>query len=551
MSLTTIVVAILPSFGVFIFKQNNTFWVNNAMLTSIFAIFTICFSLIFNYFSNNHLRNYFVNECLEIVSNTQMPKQLPKVVYVYTTHDDFLPTRLLQNMQQTYENFEVWIADGSTHDDVRKETVEFAKKYNIHICQMPKTGSQSKAHNLNYFLKHSGAVFDYLLIADSDEIFDKNFVKCNIRFFYSKIGDRLAYITPLNQTYKSKGLFTNFARSSDDLGLFNRFLKHNYSFSNFPHLMGCSSLINANFLKTINFSFPNEVSEDIWTENSAVRNNWFSLYSPLNVCIQEFDKNIKSFQKRTSRIYDSIIKMDKNNPFYNFNDHYIMWFGSYFISVFVLIIFVLGIALLIPLIWLIIHFWNDILSAVMLWYFVGIVLGLLLLTFTLLSSNNSKILGFKRSIVAPFFIVINMVATIPMFLKHWFTATILSKYADFSTGSNTRHFGKVKKHKIPWKNILWFFLTTIPLVIVDVLFPYYGLLNPNNWELWVFITINVFFGILWISFACNLIGDILSVIPHNSKYNKDEFIYYKNDFVNFKKIKDNFYSENKQFERLC
>jgi hypothetical protein len=144
-----------------------------------------------------------------------------------------------------------------------------------------------------------------------------------------------------------------------------------------------------------------------------------------------------------------------------------------------------------------------------------------------------------------------MVATIPMFLKHWFTATILSKYADFSTGSNTRHFGKVKKHKIPWKNILWFFLTTIPLVIVDVLFPYYGLLNPNNWELWVFITINVFFGILWISFACNLIGDILSVIPHNSKYNKDEFIYYKNDFVNFKKIKDNFYSENKQFERLC
>jgi hypothetical protein len=77
------------------------------MLTSIFAIFTICFSLIFNYFSNNHLRNYFVNECLEIVSNTQMPKQLPKVVYVYTTHDDFLPTRLLQNMQQTYENFEV------------------------------------------------------------------------------------------------------------------------------------------------------------------------------------------------------------------------------------------------------------------------------------------------------------------------------------------------------------------------------------------------------------------------------------------------------------
>jgi cellulose synthase/poly-beta-1,6-N-acetylglucosamine synthase-like glycosyltransferase len=128
---------------------------------------------------------------------------------------------------------------------------------------MPKTGSQSKAHNLNYFLKHSGAVFDYLLIADSDEIFDKNFVKCNIRFFYSKIGDRLAYITPLNQTYKSKGLFTNFARSSDDLGLFNRFLKHNYSFSNFPHLMGCSSLINANFLKTINFSFPNEVSEDI------------------------------------------------------------------------------------------------------------------------------------------------------------------------------------------------------------------------------------------------------------------------------------------------
>jgi hypothetical protein len=34
-------------------------------------------------------------------------KNPPKVVYVYTTHNDFMPARLLQNMEQTYKNFEV------------------------------------------------------------------------------------------------------------------------------------------------------------------------------------------------------------------------------------------------------------------------------------------------------------------------------------------------------------------------------------------------------------------------------------------------------------
>ena len=42
-----------------------------------------------------------IYEFRNIIKNVKLPKKLPKVVYVYTTYNDFWKERLLQNMEQT------------------------------------------------------------------------------------------------------------------------------------------------------------------------------------------------------------------------------------------------------------------------------------------------------------------------------------------------------------------------------------------------------------------------------------------------------------------
>ena len=84
-----------------------------------------------------------------------------------------------------------------------------------------KNESKNKADNLNTFLKESGATFDYLLIADADEALHERFVEKALPFFYSSKIDRLAYVTPLNQTYRTRSLFSNYGRFVENFVFFN------------------------------------------------------------------------------------------------------------------------------------------------------------------------------------------------------------------------------------------------------------------------------------------------------------------------------------------
>lgn len=60
-------------------------------------------------------------EFLEIVHKTKIPEKNNKVVFVYTTHDDFFESRFLQVTKQTYKNIEYWISDGSEKNTILKE----------------------------------------------------------------------------------------------------------------------------------------------------------------------------------------------------------------------------------------------------------------------------------------------------------------------------------------------------------------------------------------------------------------------------------------------
>jgi hypothetical protein len=152
-------------------------------------------------------------------------------------------------------------------------------------------------------------------------VFDKNFVNFNIRLFFSERFSKLAYVTPMNQTYKTQRLFTNLYRHNDDVGLIN-FVSETYTMSYYPHLIGASCIISNNFIKSMNYQFPNSVADDIYTENIAARTGWTSLMTDLTVCLQMYDSDFKANVKRSMRIFDWIIKLNKTKPFHNFNEKY-------------------------------------------------------------------------------------------------------------------------------------------------------------------------------------------------------------------------------------
>lgn len=68
--------------------------------------------------------------------------------------------------------------------------------------------------------------------------------------------------------------------------------------------------------------------------------------------------------------------------------------------------------------------------------------------------------------------------------------------------------------------------------------------------LWIAVFYNVFFGFFMLCMVLIIFQKILSCIKWNSKkYSPDKFIYYSNDFVSGKKIKERFYSKNNDLSR--
>lgn len=545
-----ILILILSYFKIFLFQ--NTSNLTNLLFIAFSNMFFIWILKIYNFFKKIYLRKFMFKEFIEIVNKTKMPKILPKVLYVYTTHNDFMPSRLLQNMRQTYENFEVWISDGSDKSEIRQTIMNFAKINKINLFQLDKSGSRNKAHNLNEFLSKSGVTFDYLMIGDADEIFDKNFVKKNIKLFYSYVGRNLAYVTPINQTYKSKGLWTSLTRCCDDV-MYYKILDRNYSFGMSTNLFSASCLLSANFIKYMGNKFPDNSLEDVWAEDICVRSgSYYGILSPLSVCLQEFDKTFDASITRRMRIFDWSIALAKHNPFANFNYGYLKWFISIFILLFLPIFIMSSLVALSFLIWSVIVYRDLIYASCLFWPLIGMIVLFVFSNYLLNGWLVNKIIGKKRSFFS-IFGTIHVITMIPYWLIHWFKATILSKYSDFTTTSSSSHSDinflhskKTKKNK--FKICVFIsFLFVIALALFNLMFAIYDLYTHY---LWIAVFYNVFFGFFMLCMVLIIFQKILSCIKWNSKkYSPDKFIYYSNDFVSGKKIKERFYSKNNDLSR--
>ncbi|MBR4025560.1 MAG: glycosyltransferase family 2 protein [Mycoplasmataceae bacterium] len=479
-------------------------------------------------------------ELLEILKNNKLPKKLPKVVSVYTTHNDFWAERLLQTMQQNYSNIEYWISDGSSNLEISKKIREFAKKHkiNYHYLNRPST---NKADNLNHFLKNSGAKFDYLLIQDADVAIDKNFVKTSLVFFNSKNQKRLGWVSSMMQNFKTNNLFANnLMHSENRVFVFDHFYT-NFIMSNEVNLYSSACLIKKEMLKEFDLLFPDSCLEDAWLEMLATKKYWVGLINPFAISMQAYDNSILNSFTRIYRVIDWGLKFYKEYFFKNQNETKRTFYRKYFnesvIKPYRNIFLVIVTSILV---FLLVNYWKEFISykeyqILLICFCISFFVNFICSFF-----KSFLFLKWKSISFTLFYAMYNFSAFWYSFYRY-VKAFYFSKYADFSptrSTTNNKNNKWINLKKV--KNFIYLFIVfTILLLVFDLNFVFFDLYNKNLYLSFIFIFINVLVGSMWFSQFCFLFLYSLTFIKTNKKYKKEDFVFCTDKFVKQDKLIDN------------
>lgn len=525
------IVTIIPDY-LYVDKSNH--WVNLLTNFLFFGIFGTSLGFLFlitRMIIRKKSINYYVEECFQIINSVKLPNKKPKVLYVYTTHNDFIGSRLLQNMNQTYDNLEVWVSDGSSKSEWRDEIKKFCLKNNINLFQLDEKGSKNKADNLNRFFENYKGDFDYLLIGDADEVFHKNFVEYAIKMFYSSKIKNLAYVTPLNINYRSKGIYPNVSRIWETSWSYWASLTKSFSVGNICNLAGQSCLISKESIISCNGSlkFDDGNLEDWYLESVMIEKLKYGMVIPC-VAYYEPDINVNSHFKRLVRIGDWRIRWWKIRPkeiVNNYNEKYTEWYSINFKIMVVPLIVFLSLTLFSIVVWLMSNYWDYAFkNNILFWIFFGcnLFFGIisLIINFIITLKLNFKLSDY---IFYPFvFIMWSFVANIYVSI-HWFKSLFLGKYSSFG-GSGANRFIKNNNSKtLSW----WIWLIFFSSLIVVFNCCIFLLCNWASIK-WLIIIFNTFIGSIWFGTFSYLVLWYINYIPYNSNFNRDDWIEFKDVF---------------------
>lgn len=101
----------------------------------------------------------------------------PGVALLYVTYNDVLPEIMLKLKHQDYPNYDIFILDDSTNSRCRTETESSGFKI-VRRCNR----KGFKAGAINNWLCLYGDRYDYFVIADSDSIFERDFIKSMVKY---------------------------------------------------------------------------------------------------------------------------------------------------------------------------------------------------------------------------------------------------------------------------------------------------------------------------------------------------------------------------------
>lgn len=214
-----------------------------------------------------------------------------KIFLLYCTCDDFIADSLIQSMNQSYSNIETFILDDSKNDHYIKMIDDFAKDYPVTVVRR-EDHSGFKAGNLNHFLKKQ-TQYDYFVILDSDEIIPPNFVIDALHYFayYSNMG--ILQATHISTRNRTK-FMERFSIGVDAHWPTYQSIKESYGFLSF---LGHGAMISKDCYVAAD-GFPHLVAEDICFTIEAKLKGYFTGFSNLIVCQEEYPIDYFAFKKR-------------------------------------------------------------------------------------------------------------------------------------------------------------------------------------------------------------------------------------------------------------
>jgi cellulose synthase/poly-beta-1,6-N-acetylglucosamine synthase-like glycosyltransferase len=218
---------------------------------------------------------------------------LPRVVLVYCTCNDFSDDSLLRSMRQDYPNYETVILDDSWEPAYVNAVDQFVAEHGVRVVRRPdRTGF--KAGNLNNFLR--AADFDYFVILDSDEIIPPDYIGRSLDYFehYENTG-----IVQANHvaTRNRNAFMHKFAAGVDSHWIAYQTVKNRYGFLS---LLGHGAMVSRECYEAAN-GFPHVVSEDLCFSIVARDQGYYTAFAPDIRCEEEFPVNFLAFKKRHSK----------------------------------------------------------------------------------------------------------------------------------------------------------------------------------------------------------------------------------------------------------
>lgn len=303
-------------YSVFFYNWNdfNYEFVNSLTLWKRIMIYILLGIITFFSFSNIYTGTYYLfhwtygvlnikkyhKSLLEILNKKALDsKNLPCVAFAQTVCNDFNPEQLLISMKQDYKNIKYFILDDSNNKEQIGLIDQFAKKNSFTVVRRPdehKKTFKTKAGNYAYFYETYKNKIDYILFSDSATIIDSTYVTNCVKLFLNNPNDNnLGIIFCTSVPYASDHLLSL-------AQLYEEPLIYSYSFSeskySIPNYMGYCWFIKSDAMKDFDLKYTNNAGEDFAGSLVFTKQNYFILYSTLNLCGKIKISNFQEFRKQ-------------------------------------------------------------------------------------------------------------------------------------------------------------------------------------------------------------------------------------------------------------
>ncbi len=219
--------------------------------------------------------------------------QLPHVVMVYCTYNDFNADSLLASMNQDYSNYRTIILDDSTKEEYKRAVDEFAEAQHLLVIRRY-DHIGFKAGNLNNYL--SIANYDYFVILDSDEVIPPNFITRSLDYFAASSVTGIVQANHI-ATRNRNAFMKLFSIGVDSHWPTYQLVKNYHGFLS---LLGHGAMVSRECYVAAG-GFPDLVAEDLCFSIEARNKGYLVSFAPDILCEEEYPVDYLAFKKRHSK----------------------------------------------------------------------------------------------------------------------------------------------------------------------------------------------------------------------------------------------------------